>query len=73
MMIRDDGSVQYYTLREMARIQSFPDSHYFAGARSSVTRQIGNAVPCELALHVASPLLGLFDGPLARQKEGRGP
>ena len=60
MMVRDDGSVQYYTLREMARIQSFPDSHYFAGARSSVTRQIGNAVPCELAFRVASPLHRLF-------------
>ena len=72
MMIRDDGSVQYYTLREMARIQSFPDSHYFAGARSSVTRQIGNAVPCELAFHVASPLLRLFAGNSSHQKEGRG-
>ncbi len=62
MIVCDDGSVRYYTLREMARIQSFPDSHYFAGARSSVTRQIGNAVPCELAFQVARPLLKLFDG-----------
>ena len=69
MMIRDDGSVQYYTLREMARVQSFPDSHYFAGARSSVTRQIGNAVPCQLAFHVASPLLRLFDGTSPHLKE----
>ena len=61
MMVRDDGSVRYYTLREMARLQSFPDSHYFAGARSSVIRQIGNAVPCELAFRVARPLHRLFD------------
>ena len=61
MMIRDDGSVQYYTLREMARIQSFPDNHYFTGARSNVIRQIGNAVPCQLALRIASPLRRMFD------------
>lgn len=72
MMIRDDGSVRYYTLREMARLQSFPDSHYFAGARSSVTRQIGNAVPCELAFHVAGPLQRLFDGTSALEEEDRG-
>ena len=68
MMVRNDGTVQYYTLREMARIQSFPDSHYFAGARSSVIRQIGNAVPCELAFRVASPLRRLIDDRSPGQK-----
>lgn len=57
----DDGSLRYFTLREMARIQTFPDSHYFTGARSNVTRQIGNAVPCKLAEAIASPLRKLFD------------
>lgn len=61
MMICDDGAVRYYTLREMARIQSFPDDYYFPGARSSIIRQIGNAVPCSLALRVASPLRRLFN------------
>ena len=70
MRVRDDGSVQYYTLREMARIQSFPDSHYFAGARSSVIRQIGNAVPCELAFRVARPLHRLFDSSSPSEKVG---
>ena len=69
MMVLEDGSVQYYTLREMARIQSFPDSHYFIGARSNVIRQIGNAVPCDLAFRVASPLRRLFDG-ISHQEEG---
>ena len=62
IMIPEDGIVRYYTLREMARIQSFPDSHYFLGSRSSVIRQIGNAVPSELAFCVARPLWELFDG-----------
>ena len=55
-MVCDDGSLRYYSMREMARIQSFPDHHYFPGARSNVTRQIGNAVPCGLAKAVARPL-----------------
>ena len=60
-VICDDGAPRYYTLREMARIQSFPDEHYFTGARSNVIRQIGNAVPCELAEAVAAPLGRVFD------------
>lgn len=72
MMVLDDGSVQYYTLREMARIQSFPDAHYFVGSRSNVIRQIGNAVPCALALRVAEPLRGLFAGKTRHQNEGCG-
>ena len=60
MMVRDDGSVRYYTLREMARLQSFPDDHYFPGPRSNVTRQIGNAVPCALGVSVAHSLRKLF-------------
>ena len=60
MMICDDGTVKYFTLRQMARLQSFPDTHYFVGARSNIVRQIGNAVPCELAKQVAMPLRNLF-------------
>jgi DNA (cytosine-5)-methyltransferase 1 len=59
-MILDNGSVRYYTLREAARIQTFPDTHFFAGARIHVTRQLGNAVPCLLAEQVARPLLTLL-------------
>ena len=69
MMVLDDGSVRYYTLREMARLQSFPDTHYFLGARSNVVRQIGNAVPCTLAYQVAKPLRQLFDGKSKTQKK----
>lgn len=37
------------TPREAARIQSFPDDFVFKGTRSSITTQIGNAVPVKLA------------------------
>ena len=54
-MIRyPDGSVRYLSVREAARIQTFPDGYEFTGAWSEGMRQIGNAVPVELARVVAS-------------------
>ncbi|MBA7492335.1 Modification methylase BspRI [subsurface metagenome] len=41
------------TVRETARIQSFPDDLEFMGSNSSCYRQIGNAVPWPLAYHIA--------------------
>ena len=37
------------TLREGARLQTFPDGFHFFGNREEIARQIGNAVPCALA------------------------
>lgn len=59
-VVLDDGSVRYYTLREAARIQTFPDQHFFMGARIHITRQLGNAVPCLLAARVAQPLFAIL-------------
>ena len=38
-----------FTIREYARIQTFPDAFEFHGAWSECMRQLGNAVPVELA------------------------
>ncbi|KPQ10867.1 MAG: DNA (cytosine-5)-methyltransferase 1 [Saliniramus fredricksonii] len=44
-----NGSVRYFTVRESARIQTFPDNFKFYGAWSECMRQLGNAVPVALA------------------------
>ncbi|WP_414695022.1 DNA cytosine methyltransferase [Phenylobacterium sp.] len=54
MMVKADGSVRYFTARESARLQTFPDGYIFHGAWSEVMRQLGNAVPVLLGQVVAS-------------------
>ena len=49
-----------FTVREYARIQSFPDSYVFTGSMASQYRQIGNAVPVELGYHVGKSLLDVL-------------
>jgi len=49
MLVLDDSSLRYYTVRESARIQTFPDEYLFHGSWTESMRQIGNAVPVKLA------------------------
>ena len=48
------------TIKECMRIQTFPNDYRFAGRKSAVYRQIGNAVPCRLAEVVARCVDGIL-------------
>lgn len=52
----DNGSVRYFTVRECARLQSFPDEWAFEGSWCSCMNQIGNAVPVTLGEVVIRPI-----------------
>lgn len=53
MTVLDDGSVRYFSVRESARLQTFPDGYVFHGSWTETMRQLGNAVPVTLARRVA--------------------
>lgn len=60
MMVRDDGTVRYFTLRECARLQGLPDDYQFCRSWTESMRQLGNAVPVELATVAGASLVKLF-------------
>ncbi len=71
-MIRyEDGSLRYMSVREAARVQTFPDGYEFAGAWSEGMRQVGNAVPVELARKVAASVAVALREDDARKEFGR--
>lgn len=49
MMVMPSGEVRYFTVRESARLQTFPDGYILHGAWTEAMRQLGNAVPVALA------------------------
>lgn len=52
------------TTREYARIQTFPDDWKFAGSDSQIYKQIGNAVPVNLALAIGKAIIKMLNNSL---------
>lgn len=57
-----------FTVRETARIQTFPDDFEFLGSTGSQFRQIGNAVAVDFAYHLGKVLKDFEDGKLKLKK-----
>jgi DNA (cytosine-5)-methyltransferase 1 len=74
MMVDLDGSVRYFTIRESARLQTFPDGYKFHGSWTETMRQLGNAVPLVLArivgASVASQLLKAKESEMRQEISG---
>jgi DNA (cytosine-5)-methyltransferase 1 len=62
MLLRPDGSVRYFTVRESARLQTFPDEFLFHGSWTETMRQLGNAVPVALARIVGASVAAQLEG-----------
>lgn len=68
----DSYQARTVSVREAARLQSFPDGFRFAGAMNAAFKQIGNAVPPLLGLAVAKSLKLQIDEALVPAKETDG-
>jgi DNA (cytosine-5)-methyltransferase 1 len=62
----DSTQARVISVREAARLQSFPDGFYFTGPMNDAFRQIGNSVPPLMAYALAKKIKELIDGAVSR-------
>ena len=73
MLARDNGTCRYFSVREAARLQTFPDSYRFPGSWTETMRQIGNAVPVVLGHVLAQRVRECLEASSATPNAERNP
>lgn len=59
-VLMDDGRYRRFTPREVARIQSFPETFELTGSETAQYRALGNAIPPVMFWHIARAVLNQF-------------
>ena len=56
-----DTKVRRLTIKELSRIQTFPDNYDFKGSSKEIIMQIGNAVACKFAYHLGTHIKNILN------------